>query len=213
MTEWNETDVPECRVFVIDDDPSVCKGLSRLLHSAGYETEVFHSAIDYLQRESFDGVGCLILDIRMPQLSGTDLQLRLKQQKKDLPIIFLTAHGELPMGIEAMKQGAVDFLIKPVDETSLLDTVRRALARHRSVRKERLQTADARARQDTLTPREFEILQYILGGAKNKQIAEELCITEKTVKAHRGKIMRKLNVSSPAEMGWISSFTAIAVKK
>lgn len=203
--------VSECRLFVIDDDPSVGKGLSRLLHSAGYETEVFHSAIDYLKREPFDGVGCLILDVRMPQLSGTELQLQLKQQRKGLPIIFLTAHGDIRMSVESMKRGAVDFLLKPVDEKLLLDAVQSALERHSSVHQQRLQTADARTRQDTLTPREIEVLQFILGGARNKQIAAELCISEKTVKAHRGKIMHKLNASSAAELGWICSLAKMTV--
>lgn len=201
------------RIFVIDNDAFVGKGLSRLLCSAGYETEVFLSATDYLQREPYGGIGCLVLDIRMPKMSGIDLQSRLYEQRSDLPIIFLTAHGDLPIGIEAMKRGAVDFLVKPVDEKSLLDAVHRALTRHRSVHSKRLRSADAQARLDTLTPREFEVLQRILGGAKNIQIAEDLCICEKTVKAHRGKIMRKLNASSAAELGWICSFAKIAVKE
>lgn len=195
----------KCRIFVIDDDLSVGKGLSRLLHSAGYETEVFHSAIDYLQREPFAGIGCLILDVRIPQLSGIELQHQLNKQSRKLPIIFLTAHGDLPMGVEAMKQGADDFLTKPVDDEILLNAVSRALSRYRSVRDEQLKSADAQTRLDRLTPREFEVLQHILGGATNKQIADGLCISEKTVKAHRGKVMRKLNASSAAEMGWICS--------
>ncbi len=196
-------------VFVIDDDASVRRGLSRLLHSAGYETEVFHSAVDYLAREPYTGIGCLILDVRMPEISGTDLQLQLNQQQNDLPIIFLTGHGDLPMGIKAMKRGAENFLTKPVDELALLDAVNSALERHRSVRSGNLRSADTRARMQTLTPRELEVLQYILGGAINKEIAENLFISEKTIKAHRGKIMRKLKVSSAAELGWISSTAKI----
>ncbi len=200
------------RIFVIDDDSSVCKGLSRLLCSAGYETEIFHSATDYLERDPYEGVGCLVLDIRMPQLSGTDLQLRLNEQHSDLPIIFLTGHGDLPMGIKAMKRGAEDFLTKPVDEVALLDAVQRALARHRAVRAERLECADALARLDTLTLRELEVLQHILGGAINKRIAEDLSISEKTVKAHRAKVMAKMAASTPAELGGICASLDITLK-
>ncbi len=203
----------DCQIFVIDDDLSVCKGLSRLLHTCGYVTETYTSAADYLQREPFDGIACIILDLHMPQLNGMDLQKKLVAQNSTLPIIFLTAHGDLPLAVDAMKQGADDFLTKPVDEKILLDAVERALLRHRSVRSEQLITRQAQARLDKLTPREFEVLQYILGGAINKQIAEDLGISEKTVKIHRGKVMQKLDVSSAAELGWVSSFSAIAVKK
>ncbi len=205
-------DVSEGRVFVIDNDPSVCRGLSRLLRSAGYETEIFHSAADYLEREPFAGVGCLVLDIRMPQLSGIELQLHLNEQHSDLPIIFLTGHGDLPMGIKAMKRGAEDFLTKPVDEEALLDAVQRALVRHSAVRAERLDSADAQARLDTLTPREFEVLQHILCGAINKKIAEDLFVTEKTVKAHRAKVMTKMSASTPAELGGICVSLDITLK-
>lgn len=205
--------VSEPRVFIIDDDISVCKGLSRLLSASGYATEAFHSADDYLQREPFDGVGCLVLDIRMPGLSGTDLQIQLNKHNNDIPVIFLTAHGDLPVGIAAMKRGAVDFLTKPVDEICLLDAVKRALSICRSVRDERPRRADVQARLNTLTPRETEVLQYILSGARNKQIAENLAISEKTVKAHRGNIMHKLQASSPAEMGWLCSFVNLSLKE
>ena len=200
------------RVFVIDDDPSVCRGLSRLLRSAGYETELFHSAADYLERDPYEGVGCLVLDIRMPKLSGTELQLHLNEQHSNLPIIFLTGHGDLPMGIKAMKRGAEDFLTKPVDEEALLDAVQRSLARHRAVRIRRRESADAQARVDTLTPREFEVLQRILGGAINKEIAKDFSISEKTVKAHRAKVMAKMAASTPAELGGICASLNITPK-
>ena len=195
----------ECRIFVIDDDVSVCKGLSRLLCSAGYITEEFNSAEDFLQRELFTGIGCLVLDVRMPQKSGIELQQQLNKQNSKLPVIFLTAHGELLIGIEAMKRGADDFLTKPVDDKVLLDAVSRALARCCADRKKQRKSNDMQIRLNLLTPREFEILQCILGGVTNKQIADELCISEKTVKAHRGKVMKKLNASSAAEMGWLCS--------
>jgi FixJ family two-component response regulator len=206
-------DIAQSRVFVIDDEFSICKGLSRLLHSAGYEVEVFTSAMDYLESEPFDGAGCIVLDVQMPQLSGIELQQRLNAQNNGLPIIFLTAHGDVPLAVEAMKQGADDFLTKPVDEKILLDAVDRALLRHRSVRNEQLISADAQAGLNKLTPRELEVLQCILGGATNKQIAKDLFISEKTVKIHRGKVMQKLDVSSAAELGWVCSFLNITAKK
>ena len=199
-------------IFVVDNDASVCRGLSRLLRSAGYETETFHSAADYLEREPFDGVGCLVLDVRMPRLSGIELQLRLNEQRSDLPIIFLTGHGDLPMGIKAMRRGAEDFLTKPVDEEALLDAVQRALVRHCAVRTDRLESAVAQARLDTLTRREFEVLQCILGGTINKKIAKNLSITEKTVKAHRAKVMAKMSASSAVELGRICALLNITLK-
>ena len=203
----------DSRVFIIDDDASVCKALARLLSASGYATEVFHSADDYLEREPYAGIGCLVLDIRMPGLSGTDLQIHLNSQHNDLPVVFLTGHGDLPVGIEAMKRGAIDFLTKPVDEVSLLDAVDRALVKCRSVRSEQSRIAGVQSRIDELTPREREVLLSILGGSRNKQIADALGISEKTVKAHRGKIMKKLNVSSPAELGWLCSLVNLPIRK
>lgn len=201
------------RVFIIDDDESVCKALTRLLTASGYTTEAFHSADDYLKREPFDGIGCLILDIRMPGMSGTDLQIHLNARNSSIPVIFLTGHGDLPVGIEAMKRGAVDFLTKPVDEITLLDAVNRALSSSQKFHIEQSNTVDVHARLDTLTPRELEVLEYIVGGARNKQIAQYLGISEKTVKAHRGAIMRKMGSSSPAEVGWLCSLVNLPIRK
>jgi FixJ family two-component response regulator len=200
------------RVFIIDDDASVCKALARLLSASGYATEAFYSANDYLEREPYNGIGCLVLDIRMPGLSGTDLQTHLKRQRNDIPVIFLTGHGDLPVGIEAMKRGAIDFLTKPVDEVSLLDAIDRALSKSQASQREQSSVADVQARIDALTQREKEVLLAILGGARNKQIASALGISEKTVKAHRGKIMQKLNASSPAELGWLCSLANLLIR-
>ena len=200
------------RVFIIDDDASVCKALARLLSASGYATEVFYSADDYLKREPYAGTGCLVLDIRMPGLSGTDLQIHLNRQHNDIPVIFLTGHGDLPVGIEAMKRGAIDFLTKPVDEVSLLDAVDRALSKSQAAQREQSRVANVQARIDALTQREKEVLLAILGGARNKQIANALGISEKTVKAHRGKIMQKLNASSPAELGWLCSLANLPIR-
>ena len=201
------------RVFIVDDDSAVRMGLTRLLHSAGYQAESFASAAEFLQRKPHDGNACLVLDVRMPGISGTELQKKLNENDTDLPVIFLTGHGDVPLAVDAMKQGADDFLTKPVDEKILLDAVKRALFRHRSVRSEQLKAGQAQAHLDKLTPRELEVLQNILGGATNKQIAYDLGIAEKTVKIHRGKVMQKLNVSSAAELGWVCSFTSITAIK
>lgn len=189
------------KIFIIDDDPSVCLGLSRLLDASGYQPEVFDSATGFLAREDYSGVACIILDISMPHLSGLDLQSKLNAQQSEFPIIFLTGHGDLPMGIQAMKRGAVDFLSKPIDESILLEAVSRALQSHRKVLNKRKKVAEALARINMLTPRESQVLQCLLGGAINKQIAKELCISEKTVKAHRAKVMDKMDASSAVELG------------
>ena len=189
------------KVFVVDNDPSVCLGLSRLLDASGYQVEVFHSAAGFLDREEHTGIACIILDVSMPQKSGLDLQLELNAQQSEYPIIFLTGHGDLPMGIQAMKRGAVDFLSKPIDESILLEAVSRALQTHRKAYKQKWQLIESRAHINNLTPRELQVLQCLLSGAINKQIAEELCISEKTVKAHRAKVMEKMGASSAVELG------------
>lgn len=186
--------IPTEKVFIIDDDPSVCLGLSRLLDASGYRVEVFNSATEFLAREDYTGIACIILDVSMPQHSGLDLQTKLNARRSKLPIIFLTGHGDLPMGVQAMNRGAVDFLSKPVDERILLEAVSRALKKHRQVTK----SLDVFKK---LTPRELQVLQYLLNGKINKQIADELRISEKTVKAHRAKVMVKMGVSSAVELG------------
>lgn len=201
------------RVFIVDDDNSVRTGLSRLLHSAGYDTEAFASATDFLQRQPYGGKACLILDVRMPGLSGIELHKQLTEKDTNLPVIFLSAHGDLPMGVQSMKRGAEDFLQKPVDESILLDAVRKALLKYQFIEDNELKLSKAEDLLDELTPRELEILQFILGGATNKQIADFLHISEKTIKAHRGKIMQKTGASSAAELGWICSSANIVVRK
>jgi FixJ family two-component response regulator len=187
-------------IFVVDDDASVRTSLARLLRSAGLNVETFPSAEAYLERRPYDGPGCLVLDVCMAGLSGTDLHARLAENGCDIPIIFLTGHGSISMGVGAMKQGAADFLTKPVDEEVLLQAIRRTLARHEAVVHERTEAEAMRARLDTLTPRELEIMRCVLTGALNKQIAVRLGIAEKTVKVHRGRVMAKLEVDSVAEL-------------
>jgi FixJ family two-component response regulator len=200
------------RIFIIDDDSSVRTSLVRLLGAAGFETEAFASAEDYLARDRYDGIGCLILDVRMPGSSGLELQDRVNGLGSDLPILFLTGHGDIPLSVKAIKGGAVNFLTKPVGDEVLLSAVRQALALHKKVRKGNGLTEKARASLATLTSREHEVLRYILSGARNREIATHLGITEKTVKAHRAKIMEKLAVSSAVDLGRFCAMFGITPK-
>ena len=187
-------------VFVIDDDASVRKSLSRLLRSAGYATETFASAEEFLGRDHFEGVGCILLDVKMPGLSGMDLQEELNKADYHMPIVFVTGHGDIPMTVEAMKKGAVDFLTKPFDEEELLQALRAAIEKDRNARAEHTEVYEIRRLIELLTPRENEILRYVVAGMLNKQIALELGIAEKTVKVHRGRVMEKLGMDAVAEL-------------
>jgi FixJ family two-component response regulator len=187
-------------VFVIDDDPSLRKSLSRLLRSAGHAVETFASAEEFLAREHFDGIGCIILDVQMPGLSGMDLQVELSKAETSMPIVFITGHGDIPMSVEAMRKGAVHFLTKPFDGNDLLRAIGEAIQKDRKAKAERAEIHDLRNRLSLLTPREYEILRYVITGMLNKQIAFQLNIAEKTVKIHRGRVMEKLRVDSVAEL-------------
>jgi len=185
-------------ILVIDDDPSVRKSLSRLLRSFGFTVENFESAEHFLKRELYKGTGCIILDIRMPGISGMALQDELNKRDCDLPIIFITGHGDIPTGVQAMKKGAVDFLPKPFDDDQLLDAVRKAIEKSRHIQTARSETNDIRGRLALLTPREREVVPYIIAGFLNKQIAFKLSVAEKTIKVHRARIMEKLGAGSLA---------------
>jgi len=187
-------------VFIIDDDASIRKSLSRLLRSADYTVETFPSAEEFLRREHFDGIGCLLLDVQMPGLSGTDLQEELSRAAYSMPIIFITGHGNIPMSVQAMKKGAVNFLAKPFDDEELLQGVREALEKDRKAKAGRAEVHDALRCIEQLTPREQEVLRYVITGMLNKQIALKLGIAEKTIKVHRGRVMEKLGVDSVAEL-------------
>jgi len=187
-------------VFLVDDDASVRKGLSRLLRSAGLLVETFVSAQDFMNREPFDGNVCLILDIRMPGLSGTDLFNQLCKADDSPPVVFITGHGDIPTGVRAMKEGAVDFLTKPVDDEKLLSAVRDALARGAVEREKHINANHTRQLVRTLTEREYEVFTYVITGMLNKQIAYDLGISEKTVKVHRGRVTDKLGAHSVAEL-------------
>lgn len=201
-------------IFVVDDDPSIRKALGRLLRSTGYHVETFVSAEEFLQTASdCPGPACLILDVKMPGLNGLDLQDQLKQMDYVMPIVFITGHGDIPMSVKAVKTGAIDFLTKPFDEEDLLRAVQEALKKdmvNRNVMNERQSILQ---RVQSLTPREYEILTYVITGLLNKQIAYDLDISEKTVKVHRGRVMEKLGVDSVAELVRLSEKAGIKPAK
>jgi len=191
---------PDSLTFLIDDDASVRKGVSRLLRSAGYKSEAFESASDFLTRQQHTGPACVIVDVRMPGLNGMDLQETLIQRRREEQLIFVTGHGDISMCAQAMKAGAVDFLTKPFRDDELLQCVERALMRSAEQRKRSTERNEARRLLDLLTPREFEVMQLVVTGKLNKQVAGELGTAEKTVKVHRGRMMQKLRVTSVAEL-------------
>jgi RNA polymerase sigma factor (sigma-70 family) len=190
----------EKTVFVVDDDPAVRDAVSVLVGSAGYRVETFASAEDFLSRRSGDERGCLIADVRMPGLSGLDMQEKLAEGGSLLPVIFITGYGEVPAAVRAMKNGAVDFLQKPFSDSTLLDRVRVAIRRSEESRENDEETARIRARLSGLTDREREILDLVVEGQSTKQIAATLKRAEKTVEFHRTNIMRKLDAPNVAAL-------------
>jgi FixJ family two-component response regulator len=188
------------RVLVVDDDPSVRKSLVRLFRSVGWEAEAFGSADEFLARDSSDTSSCLVLDMRMPQVTGAELQQQLKQAGIQIPIVFLTGHGNVPLTAKAMKLGALDVLTKPVEAEDLLEAVRLALETDRTARAAQAEVDQLRRRLSRLTKREREVLQVVIAGLRNKQIAGELGTTERTVKVHRGRVMQKMEADSVADL-------------
>lgn len=187
-------------VFIVDDDPSVLKSLARLLASARLNVVTFESPREFLERHVAEAPGCLVLDVAMPGLNGLELQQALASRGSLLPIIFLTGHGDIPMGVQAMKRGAVDFLTKPVDDRDLLAAIHGAFEKDRAARAERAEVAAIERRLATLTPREREVLAHVVAGRRNKQIAADLGTVEKTIKVHRARVMEKMGVRSLAEL-------------
>lgn len=187
-------------VFVVDDDPSVRRAIKRLIGSVGLQVELFGSAPEFLQARHSDVPSCLVLDIRLPGISGLDFQRTLADANLHIPIIFVTAHGDIPMTVRAMKAGAVEFLTKPFRDQDLLDAVHVALERDRARRQQEAELATLRKRLETLTPREREVLPLVVSGLLNKQIAAEIGTSETTVKVHRSQLMRKMGANSLAEL-------------
>ena len=190
----------EALVAVVDDDPWALDGLQRLIRSAGWRVETFASAQQFLARPGAEEPTCLVLDLQLPGLCGLDLQKRMAEVGLEIPIVFLTGHGDIPASVQAMKAGAVEFLTKPVDEQKLLQAVHEAIERDRGTRQRRAAMRELQRRHESLTIREQEVLRQVVSGLLNKQIAAELNITEFTVKFHRGHIMHKMRADSVADL-------------
>jgi FixJ family two-component response regulator len=191
---------PESRILIIDDDKSVRKGISLLLYSAGYSTESYENVRDLLQSEDIDIPGCIILDIFLGEESGLELQDAVSNKFKNIPIIFISGHGDIPMSVKALKKGAINFLEKPIDDKILLRSVEEAFNYSHDLLNLQKEKEKSKALMDSLTPRELEILRFVIKGKLNKQIASELNIAEHTVKLHRGRITEKLGVKSVPEI-------------
>jgi FixJ family two-component response regulator len=206
------TETPDI-VFIVDDDASVREALGRLVRSAGLRVEAFASAEEFLTRASPDSPSCLVLDVQLPDLSGLDLQRRMVDANNEMPIVFITGHGDIPTTVRAMKAGAIEFLTKPLVEGDVLESIRQAIARDRVVRDHNAETAYLRARRASLTPREEEIMEWVVSGLLNKQIAGELGISEETVKVHRGHVMRKMGADSLADLVRMSERLGVPRRK
>ena len=187
-------------VFIIDDDPSVRKGLTRLVNAAGIKTEAFVSAKDFLAFAKIDGPGCIVLDVQMPEMTGPELQEELRKSEYSIPIIFISAHGDVPIAAKTMKKGAVDFLTKPVDGNDLMEAIHISLEKDRVNRDQKAECVIIHEKLKMLTPREHEVMTFVITGMLNKQIAGDLSISEDTVKIHRGRAMHKLGITSVAEL-------------
>jgi len=206
----SETDA---MVFVVDDDAPLRESLKNLIRSVGLRVELFSSAQEFLRSKRLDLPSCLVLDVRLPGLSGLDLQKRTTEAGMEIPIIFITGHGDIPMSVRAMKAGAVEFLTKPFRDQDLLDSIQEALERDRKAREERAALQELRSRFASLTPREREVMERVVAGLLNKQIGAELGTSETTVKIHRHQVMEKMGAGSLPELVRMADRLGIAVRK
>ena len=200
MTRGEAAPPVEAMVFVVDDDVGTRESLKNLIRSVGLRVEAFASAQDFLRSTRPDVPGCLVLDVRLPGLSGLDLQKRMAEVELAIPIVFISGHGDIPMSVRAMKAGAVEFLTKPFRDQDLLDAIQQALERDRNAREQRAEIAELRSRYRLLTPREREVMALVVTGLLNKQIAGELGTSEASVKVHRQHVMEKMQAGSLAAL-------------
>ena len=198
MSERPRSDEPT--VYLVDDDPGVRRSAKELIESIGLRVQAFGSAREFLEAQRPDAPGCLVLDIRLPGPSGLDLQRELAKTSSPLPIIFISGHADIPMTVQAMKAGAIEFLPKPFRDQQLLDAISQAIERDRLARNERREVAELRSRYDLLTPREREVMTFVVKGLLNKQVGAELGMSETTVKLHRGQVMQKMKAESLADL-------------
>jgi FixJ family two-component response regulator len=196
----HEEDPTRETIFLIDDDVSVREGLTGLIESVGLPVQTFGSAAEFLAARRVEANGCLVLDINMPGMNGLELQREMNDSGISLPVIFLTGHGDIPMTVHALKAGAVHFLTKPIREDELMNAIRQALESDRKARFERAEIRNVRERFDLLAPRERQVMQLVVSGRLNKQIAHELGVSERTIKLHRGQVMRKMGAESLADL-------------
>ena len=200
-------------IAIVDDDASSREGLQSLIRSAGWRVETFASAQEFLGRVGAKAPSCLILDLQLPGLSGLDLQKQMAEVGLEIPIVFLTGHGNIPASVQAMKAGAVEFLTKPLDEQKLVDAIHEAVERDRRTRQQHAEIRQLRERYESLTPREQQVMQEVVSGLLNKQIAAALNITEFTVKIHRGQVMRKMRADSLPDLVRMAESLGIGSRK
>ena len=191
---------PDAIVWVVDDDASVREALRSLIRSAGLRVVTLASADEFLARPRVEAPSCLVLDVRMPHLSGLDLQKRMAEISLQIPIVFITGHGDVPTSVRAMKAGAVEFLTKPFDDQDLLEAIQQAIKRDREARQRQAELGELRARYESLTPREREVMGRVVSGLLNKQVAAELGTSEITIKVHRAQVMHKMHAGSLADL-------------